>query len=70
MPEGVKLFTLFARDCPEHIGCDWHKIGYIGNTSKLTESDWGDKKLFFQHHMMEEDIEVRPQYEQWLMDDG
>ena len=70
MPKGVKLFTLFARDCPDHLGCDWHKIGFIVNTSKLTASDWGDKKLFFQHHMMEEDIEVRPQYEQWLMDDG
>ena len=35
-------------------------------TSEMTTSLWGDKHMFFRHQMMDDDVAIFPEWEQYL----
>ncbi|KAI3650321.1 hypothetical protein MP228_003802 [Amoeboaphelidium protococcarum] len=56
----VVLYNVYARDSPRE-EFNTH-IANIVLTSRLTTSEFGDRKLFFQHQRFEDDIAVRGDY--------
>ena len=67
IPPNLKIFKMEAIDCPESMeGCEFKPLGFIVNTTSPIASDYGDKRLFFQHARTEDDLEVRPHWEEWL----
>jgi hypothetical protein len=62
------MFKVFAYEVPPEYGGQERLIGWVVSRSETTPSLWGDEKLFFQHHAYEDDVKVRPHYEQWLVE--
>ena len=62
LPMGTKLYDVFALDKPEEMGGTEKMIGEVVLTSNLITSKWGDKKLFFRHQDMVEDLRHRPEW--------
>ena len=60
IPNHTRLYTLIASLHP------WDKtgivLGDIELTSKCVTSTYGDKKLFFRHQYIEDDVKLRPQW--------
>lgn len=65
---GSVLFNVYAYESPVHklADPDGQLIGRIVSTSEVVTSLWGDKKLFFRHGRMEDDLMVRPMWEDFL----
>ena len=61
------MFKVFAYEVPPEYGGQERLIGWVVSRSETTPSLWGDEKLFFQHQAYEDDVKVRPYYEQWLV---
>jgi len=53
LKSGTKLYDVYAK---ENEGSAQKKVGSITTTSKMTNSKYGDLKLFFQHQRREEDL--------------
>ena len=62
VPRGTKLYDVFALDKPEEMGGTEKMIGEVVLTSNLITSKWGDKKLFFRHQDMAEDLRHHPEW--------
>lgn len=62
------MFNVYAYESPVHklADPDGQLIGRIVSTSEVVTSLWGDKKLFFRHGRMEDDLMVRPMWEDFL----
>ena len=60
IPNHTRLYTLIAFLHP------WDKngivLGDLELTSKCVTSTYGDKKLFFRHQYIEDDVKLRPQW--------
>jgi len=69
IPNNTTLFDVYAlakppknvRD-PTSAPEDEVKIGKIINTTPFTQSLWGDERLFFSHTELEEDLQLRPEW--------
>ena len=66
IPSNTVMFKVFGYDEPPENGGKAHMIGWITSRSDQISSFWGDTQLFFQHHKMDDDIQVRPHYFEWL----
>ena len=55
----------WARSAPEELGGQESHIADLVLTSELTTSLWGDQHLFFRHQNMEDDLGLRPDWEQY-----
>ena len=56
------VYDVFAFDKPEEMGGTEKMIGEVVLTSNVITSKWGDKKLFFRHQDMAEDLQHRPEW--------
>jgi len=65
IPPGTRLYRVFARSAPEELGGQESHIADLVLTSELTTSLWGDQHLFFRHQNMEDDLGLRPDWEQF-----
>ena len=65
VPVGTVLYTIWAMDKPEELGGVETHIADLVLTSELTTSLWGDQHLFFRHQNMEDDLGLRPEWEQY-----
>lgn len=54
IPTGTKLYDVYAKHKDQD--SPMKHIGSIVSTSKLTDSNWGDKRLFFQHERRDADL--------------
>ena len=66
IPEGSVLFEIYAMDAPEADGGQELLIGELITDSILTPSLFGDDHLAFKHQKMEEDFELKPEWEKFL----
>ena len=67
IPAGTELYSWIAHDNPEDIeGTELAKLVIVDG---CFPSKFGDEKLFFQHQRIEEDIELRPEWEAAYMTD-
>ena len=60
------MFKIFAFDTPPEEGGKEKLIGWIVSRSDQLSSFWGDTQLFFQHRRLDDDIQRRPHYFDWL----
>ncbi len=54
---GTVIFQVHAWDAPDELGGVEYIIGTIVSQSDVTQSYWGDTKLFFRHHDMVFDLQ-------------
>ena len=66
VPVGTVLYTIWAMDKPEELGGVETHIADLVLTSELTTTNWGDKHMFFRHQDMAEDVEMFPEWEEYL----
>ena len=66
IPSGTTLYKVYAMDAPAELGGSETYIADLVLTSALTTSKWGDEHLFFRHQVMDDDISLRPEWEQYL----
>ena len=65
IPHGAAPYTLVAHANPDDtVG---KELGYVVVDEGCSVSQFGDGKLFFQHQRIEEDIELRPEWESAYM---
>ena len=61
--EGTTLFHLWGLNKPTELGgFEWY-IGDIITTSEITTSSWGDLGLYFKHDILEDDIDIVPDWQ-------
>lgn len=63
IPAGSVLFDIYALDQPTELGGTETKIGQLKTESTMVTSFWGDEHMFFRHQRMEDDLELRPEWE-------
>jgi len=65
IPAGTEIYSFIAHANPDDIeGTELAKMVAVDG---CFPSKWGDEKLFFQHQRIEEDIELRPEWEAQYM---
>ena len=63
--EGSILYQVFALEKPEQMeGVEMH-IGNLVMVSNMVTSWWGDRKLFFRHQDMQEDLKIQPEWKEF-----
>jgi len=63
--KGTVLYQVFAMDKPPQMeGVEMH-IGNLVTRSNMMTSWWGDRKLFFRHQDMAEDLKIRPEWKKF-----
>ena len=62
---GTTLYEIFALDKPFEMGGVEMQIGNLVTVSEMVTSRWGDKKLFFRHQDMLEDLDIRPEWKEF-----
>ena len=66
IPTNTVMFKILAFDEPPEFGGEANLIGWIVSRSDQISSFWGDSRLFFQHRRLDDDIQARPHYFDWL----
>ena len=66
VPVGSTLYNIWALDKPVELGGVETHIGDLVLNSVMSSSVWGDKHLFFRHQDMHEDVDMFPEWEQYL----
>jgi len=66
LPSGTELYKVYAKDGPTELGGTETHIANLVLTSSLTTSMWGDKHLFFRHQNMADDVDLKPEWDQYL----
>ena len=66
IPMDTVMFKILAFDEPPEFGGEANLIGWIVSRSDQIDSFWGDTRLFFQHRRLDDDIQARPHYFDWL----
>ena len=59
IPAGTSLYDVYAVASPD---AQEVLIGGLRTTSEFVSSHWGDESLFFQHTLMDDDLEVHPEW--------
>ena len=59
IPAGTNLYDVYAVRNPNEAEV---KIGTLKTTSEFVSSHWGDEKLFFQHTLMDDDLQIHPEW--------
>ena len=63
---GTELYKVYAMDAPTELGGTETHIADMILTSKLTTSLWGDQHLFFRHQNMQDDVDIKPEWDQYM----
>jgi hypothetical protein len=63
IPSGSTLFNIYATDNPAELGGTEQLIGKLVTASNIFTSLWGDEHMFFRHQRIDDDIELRPDWE-------
>lgn len=65
---GSVMFNVYAYESPIHklTDPDGQLIGKIVSTSEFVTSQWGDKKLFFRHSRIEDDLDTKYEWDDFL----
>eukprot|EP00092_Neocalanus_flemingeri_P009099 GFUD01009797.1.p1 GENE.GFUD01009797.1~~GFUD01009797.1.p1 ORF type:complete len:342 (+),score=108.83 GFUD01009797.1:89-1114(+) len=66
IPQGSTLYEVWAMDQPTELGGTEKHIADLVLVSEMMTSMWGDKHLAFRHQDMAEDVEIRPEWEEYL----
>jgi len=66
IPKGSLLYEVWALDNPAELGGTEKHIADLVLVSDMITSVWGDQHLFFRHQDMAEDVELRPEWEEYL----
>lgn len=70
IPEGTVLFWVFARDVPEDEAVfgpsNFVHIANLRQTAPQITSDFGDRRLFFQHESMRMDFDLESQWRDYV----
>merc|ERR1711936_104425 len=66
IPQGSTLYEVWALDQPVELGGTEKHIADLVLVSEMTTSLWGDKHLYFRHQFMDEDVAIRPEWEEYL----
>ena len=61
IPAGTELYSFIAHANPDDI--DGFELAKLVVVDGCYPSKYGDEKLFFQHQRIEEDIELKPEWE-------
>ena len=61
IPPGTELYSFIAHASPDDI--DGFELAKLVVVDGCYPSKYGDEKLFFQHQRIEEDIELKPEWE-------
>ena len=62
VPADSTIYDVYALDKPVPLGGVESLIGSLKMDGKFTTSKWGDKNMFFQHQIITDDINVRPDW--------
>jgi len=62
---GTTLYEIFALDKPREMNGIEEHIGNLVTTSRLVSSWWGDRRLFFRHQDMAEDLSINPEWKEF-----
>ena len=63
--QGSVLYKVYAMYQPEEMGGTEKLIGQIKLASELTTSSFGDEHLYFRHERMDDDLSLKPEWEQY-----
>ena len=66
VPQGTTLYQIWALDKPVELGGVETHIGDLVLTSVMSSSVWGDQHLFFRHQDMHEDVDMFPEWADYL----
>merc|ERR1712038_1171499 len=66
IPKGSLLYEVWALDNPTELGGTEKHIADLVLVSDMITCVWGDQHLFFRHQDMAEDVELRPEWEDYL----
>jgi len=66
IPKGSTLYEVWAMDQPTELGGTEQHIADLVLVSDMVTSLWGDQHLFFRHQDMAEDVEIYPEWEEYL----
>jgi len=64
--KGSTLYEVWALDKPVELGGEEQHIADLVLVSDMVTSLWGDQHLFFRHQDMAEDVEIHPEWEEFL----
>ena len=67
IPSGSTVFTVYGLDAPTELGGKEHLIGTLVTTSETIKSFYGDDKLYFRHQRAEDDIKLKPEWEDYYV---
>jgi len=62
---GTTLYRVFALDKPSQLGGKETRIGDLVLGSDMVTSKWADRRMFFRHQDMEEDLAVNPEWREY-----
>lgn len=63
VPTDSTIYDVYALDKPVPLGGVETLIGTLKMDGDFTTSNWGDKNMFFQHQIINEDEKVHPEWE-------
>ena len=66
IPAGSTLYQVWALDQPPQLGGQERHIADLVLVSDIITSMWGDTSLFFRHQDMAEDLEIHPEWREFL----
>lgn len=66
IPADTSLYDVYALDAPPQLGGKEQKIGSLKLDGQLVSSKWGDEHLFFRHQKLDDDIKLRPAWNDYL----
>jgi len=66
IPNGSTLYKVYAMNAPAELGGTESYIADLVMTSELTTSHWGDRRLFFRHQNMADDVSFKPEWDEHL----
>ena len=65
IPSGSTLWNIYAMDKPQELGGTEKQIAKMVTASECTTSLFGDDHLYFRHQRMDDDLKLRPEWEQY-----
>lgn len=66
VPANTTLYDVYALNAPTQLGGKEQKIGSLQLDGKLVSSKWGDENLFFRHQKLDDDVKLRPTWNDYL----
>ena len=66
IPQGSTLYEVWALDQPVELGGTEKHIADLVLVSEMVTSLWGDNHLYFRHQDMAEDVQIHPDWEEYL----